>query len=365
MILTDEIRMRMRIAYALRNVPEEKLACLLPCSAFPQPGDMVLTRLETIGKNTHLELTDGRRATLHKDDLLAVVFGNRYAPLQFEGYARMRGDRCDLLSMGGLCGLFESKHDSVAEPSRLRLLGAFGDAEGQRLTLQSFALPPPPQGPTRYPLLIAVCGTLMDAGKTHTAMSLIIGLRRHGYRVAAIKLTGTATGTDRWTMLDAGASEVLEFLDGGWPSTYLCTVEDLLDLSHLLLSHISAHGTDCTVIEIADGLLQRETAALLQTARFTRMIDAWVLAASDPLGVVGALSLLRRWQIEPLAISGRVSMSALNRQETEAATGLPCLTAQQLQTGEIIAQRLKARQHLSLPLLSLPEENTARGKENL
>lgn len=354
MHLTDETKMNMRISYALRNVPEEKLTCLLPCSAFPQAGEIVLTQLEKIGKNARLELTDGRRATLHKDDLLAVVFGNRYAPLQFEGYARLHGDSCDLLSMGGLCGLIESKHDSVPEPSRLRLLGAFSDDEGHRLKLQDFAVTPSPNLQTTRPLTIAVCGTLMDAGKTHTVMSLIIGLRRQGYRVAAIKLTGTATGSDRWNMLDAGASEALEFIDGGWPSTYLCTIDELLDLYHRLVSQASAHGADCIVIEIADGLLQRETEALLQTARFTETVDAWVLATSDPLGAFGALSLLHRWQIEPLAISGRVSMSSLSRQETEAATSLPCLTAQQLQNGEIVARRLKeaSSSQLAVPVPS-------------
>src|SRR5256886_12837202 len=34
-----------------------------------------------------------------KGDLLAVVFGNRYATRQFEGYARADGEDCDLLSM--------------------------------------------------------------------------------------------------------------------------------------------------------------------------------------------------------------------------------------------------------------------------
>ena len=146
----------------------------------------MLARLEKVGKNSHLELTDGRRCTLHEQDLLAVVFGNRYAPRQFEGYARSNGDACDLLSIGGLCGLVKSKHDSVAEPTRLRLLGALGDANGHPLRLQAFTLPSPAASlesrlqvageGEKQPKIIAVCGTSMDAGKTYTAMSLIIGL---------------------------------------------------------------------------------------------------------------------------------------------------------------------------------------------
>src|SRR6266704_2896869 len=104
MTLTDEIKTSMRLSYALRRVPQASFASLVLRSAFPQPGDIVLARVEKVGKNTHLELSDGRRCTLHEQDLLAVVFGNRYAPRQFEGYARANGDRCDLLSIGGLCG---------------------------------------------------------------------------------------------------------------------------------------------------------------------------------------------------------------------------------------------------------------------
>src|SRR5262245_15561888 len=119
-----------RIAYALRRVPKTKFSTLLPHPDRPQPGDIVLARLEKIGKNTRLELAEGRAATLHEGDLLAVVFGNRYATEQFEGYAQADGDACDLLSMGGVCGMVKSKHADVSQPSRLRLLGAIGDVNG-------------------------------------------------------------------------------------------------------------------------------------------------------------------------------------------------------------------------------------------
>lgn len=340
--LTDEIKTNLRISYALRRVPEASFACLLPRSDSPQPGDIVLAQIEKVGKNAHLELTHGRRCSLHEHDLLAVVFGNRYASHQFEGYARSNGDYCDLLSMGGLCGLVESKHDSVAEPTRLRLLGVLGNADGQPLRLQDFALAPLSTQEMPRPHIIAICGTSMDTGKTYTAMSLIIGLRRQGYRVAAIKLTGTATGSDRWSMLDAGTCMAFDFIDGGWPTTYLCTVDELMHLYDVLIAHVSAQGADYVVMEIADGLLQPETAALLQTPRFTSTINAWVLATSDPLGAVGGVSVLRHWQIEPLAVSGLISMSLLGIREVQAATGIQCLTAKQLQEGDVFMRQLQA-----------------------
>ena len=335
-VLADKIKTSVRISYALRRIPQERLACLLPCSEPMQPGDLALARLEKIGKNTRLELANGRLCTLHEGDLLAVVFGNRYATQQFEGYAQADGECCDLLSMGGVCGLVKSKHASVAEPSKLRLLGALGDADRRPLRLRDFTLPP--TSAPKPPHVLVVCGTSMDAGKTYTAMSLIIGLQRQGYSAAGIKLTGTATGRDTWSMLDAGACIALDFVDGGFPSTYLATLEELLELYSRLLAYAAAQGATWVVVEIADGLLQRETAALLQTSCFTATVSAWVFAASDPLAAVGGLQVLRGWGIEPLALSGLVSMSPLSLWEAQAATGLTCLTARELQNGELNAR---------------------------
>src|SRR5262249_29711004 len=101
----DLIKESFRIPCALRRVQRENLSCLLPVPKTPQAGDVALARLESIGKNTRFELASGRACTLHEGDRLAVVFGNRYATMQFEGYAESDGDSCDLLSMGGVCGL--------------------------------------------------------------------------------------------------------------------------------------------------------------------------------------------------------------------------------------------------------------------
>src|SRR3954452_10065888 len=104
-----------RRPYAVRRVPEEHLTYMLPYPTQPTVGDVVIAAVESIGKNTTLELTDGRRCALHPGDHIVAVFGNRYATLQFEGYAKANGDHCYFLSMGGMCGLVASKHAAVAE----------------------------------------------------------------------------------------------------------------------------------------------------------------------------------------------------------------------------------------------------------
>ena len=334
--LNDEMMTNFRVPYALRWVPRVRMATLLPYPASPKAGDIALAKLEKIGKNATLELANGRRCNLHEGDLLAVVFGNRYATLQFEGYAKSNGPYCDLLSMGGLCGLVESKHAKAADPSKLSLVGAIGDVHEHPLNLREFALSLV-HSPVQ-PHVIVVCGTSMDAGKTHTVMSLIMGLRKQGHQVAGIKLTGTATGKDTWNMLDAGACVALDFVDGGFPSTYLTSLDELLNLYGLLISRAGAAGASWVVVEIADGLLQCETAALLQHPGFATRVDAWVFAAGDPLAAAGGVGVLRSWGIEPLAISGVASMSPLGMRETQTATHLTCLSANELQCGALNAR---------------------------
>ncbi len=320
-------------AYALRRVPGADLVHVLPLPESPGAGEVLLARLEKIGKNARIELADGRMANLHEGDLIAVVLGNRYASEQFEGYARVWGDACDLLSMGGLCGIVQSRHAGVTEPSRLRILGALGNADGKRLRLSDYCIAPNPSA--RRPRVVVVCGSSMDIGKTYTACSLILGLRRLGSRVAGIKLTGTAAGRDTWSMRDAGARPALDFLDGGLPSTYLCSLEQLLSLHELLMGQAAAEGAAWVVIELADGVLQRETRSLLQSKPFTFSVDAWVYAAGDAPGAAGGISALRDWGIEPAAVSGLISMSPLAMRETLEATGVRCVTALELQSGDL------------------------------
>jgi hypothetical protein len=113
-------------------------------------------------------------------------------------------------------------------------------------------------------------------------------------------------------------------------------------MHNLFIAHAAAQGAAWVVVEIADGPLQNETAALLQSSRFSQTVDAWIFAAGDPLSAAGGVRVLRSWGIEPLAISGLVSMSSLGIKEAQAATGSPCLTARELQCGELNARLMES-----------------------
>lgn len=333
-----------RVPYALKRVPQHSLACLVPSAGDRAAGDVALARVTAVGKNTRLELASGRLASLYPGDLLAVVFGNRYATAQFEGYVGIDGVRCDLLSAGGLCGLVTSKASGVPDPTRLEMLGLIADETAKPIKLSDFAIE---HQATKLPTTIVVCGSAMDSGKSFTAKSVVRGLAHGGHSVAGIKLTGTAAGRDTWSFLDAGARPALDFVDGGHGSTFLCSFEELMSLHRRLLGYAADSGAAYAVIEIADGLFQRETTMLLQSREFRATVDHWLFATGDPLAAHSGIGVLAQWGIKPEAISGLISSRPLALAEAREATQTEVYTAEELQRG-ILNHRFAGRPRMEV-----------------
>jgi hypothetical protein len=307
----------------------------------PKAGDLVLAGVERIGQHTRIELHSGRRAPLFVGDEIIVAYGNRYAPDQFEGVVPDTLESCDLLAAGGIAARMSVRHGKMKRPTRIRPLGLLGDETGRVVNLADWALPPRQGTRPRRPLTIAVLGTSMNAGKTTTAAYLIRGLRNAGLRVGAAKVTGTGAGCDPWLMRDAGAVEVLDFTDAGYVSTYHVLLSELEEIFERLTQHLGHNGTDAIVIEVADGVFQEETAALIGSPVFQRGIDGVIFAAGDAMGAVAGADLLaRREHLQVLAVSGALTASPLALRETAQASGLPVLDRAALESPEILGRVL-------------------------
>ena len=133
----------------------------------------------------------------------------------------------------------------------------------------------------------------MNAGKTTTAAGAIRGLPRNGLKVGAAKVTGTGSGGDRWAMLDAGAAVVLDFTDAGHASTFGLTGTRLTQLLPLLISQLAAHDTDAIVLELSDGLFQQETASMVESEAFARLVNGVLFAADGAMGAKAGADWLR------------------------------------------------------------------------
>lgn len=331
---------RAKLAYTTGPVPLETFAELelveRPVARAPRAGDLVLARVEAIGHHKRLELRSGRRAQLFRGDEIVVCFGNRYAPDQFEAEIPSSLEPCDLVAAGGVAGQMLNRHARVGEPTRIAPIGLLAHRNGRVANLSQWRLPRPVSPPSRPPTF-AVLGTSMNAGKTTMAANLVNGFVNGGHRVGAAKVTGTGAGGDLWHLADAGAEPVIDFTAAGMVSTYLAPPEAVADCFELLTNHVAGADVDAIVLEVADGIFQRETATLLRSPVFRRSVDGVLFAGSDALGVSAGLETLKELGLPVLAASGVVTSSPLAKREAEARTGLPVLDTEGLRDIALLA----------------------------
>ena len=291
-------------------------------------GDLLLARVAHTGSHRRVQLTDGRPAELYPDDLVVAACGARYASDQFEGIAKIDAGGVDLLAGGGCVGTMRLYHAKMKRPTRLLPLGLLTDREGQVLNLERYALAN--AGRPSGLRAVGVVGAAMNAGKTTAVAALVHGLRRAGFRVAAIKATGTGAFGDYNAYLDAGAHFVSDFTDTGMVSTYMQPIARIEQALDTLFDAAAQAGCDVAVVEFADGVLQRETAALLGKASVKSAFAGFVYAVPDALAAVGGSVALARLGVTPAALTGLISLSPLNVNEAEQATGLPVLSREAL-----------------------------------
>ena len=317
-------------------------------SRTPVPGDLLLARVDAIGLHGGLQLPDGRRRRLFVGDEIVVAYGNRYAPNQFEAVVPRSFGPCQLVAGGGVAARVLSWHGSITkQATQITPLAVLAGASGATANLMDYALPSLDRIPARHPRTVAVCGTAMDSGKTQTAAFLVKGLTLAGLRVGFAKVTGTGSGGDTWLLKDSGASPVLDFTDAGLASTYLEPAWEIQRVFTTLVGHLALANVDAIVLEIADGVLQAETAALLKSKLFSATVDGVLFASGDAMGALAGENWLRRYRLPVIALSGIVSSSPLQRQEAAKSTGLPVLDRQDL-----------LREQTALGLLSAAERRS-------
>lgn len=179
-------------------------------------------------------------------------------------------------------------------------------------------------------------GSAMDSGKTNTVGMISHALSRAGYEVAAAKVTGTATGKDARFFASCGASPVLDFISAGFPSTYMIEPGELLRIYRGILGNLMLADPDYIVIEIADGIFQRETRMLLDSEFVLESVDHVFVAAGDSLAAGLGAQTIERMGLPLRATSGLVSAGQLGIREAEEVTGIPCLSNERMMAGELL-----------------------------
>jgi hypothetical protein len=333
---------RIKKSYICRSVDQFLIDEKLAETQVPKTGDVAVFEVIKIGKHSAMQGSDKRNCNIYKGDYIMAAFGTRYATEQFEGYVPTQVlQEYHILGAGGTVGEIQSMHSkfSAVGPTRLRMVGYAVDRKGAILNtkwLMHNQMKPFKGVMQSLTRIILSIGSSMDSGKTTTAAHLVRGLKNNGNSVAFIKLTGTVYTKDCDLNYDNGADAVADFGAMGFPSTYMCSESELLDLHETLLHQVNANDLDYVVIEIADGIYQRETEMLLSNGKFMSGVDAVVFSASDSLAAVQGVRALQEMHIIPAALSGMFTASPLLIGEVKRKVHIPIFTIDQLAAGDCL-----------------------------
>lgn len=306
----------------------------------PQAGDVAVFQVVSIGKHSRLQCEDGKNRHILPGDNVMLAFGSRYATSQLEGYIpQYHLEEYHILGQGGVVGEIASFHSKfeLKGPTIVKMVG-YVSIEGNEVVANTKYL----NGFKRKfnvnvktPNVILSIGGAMDSGKTTTAGYLCKGLSRAGLNAAYVKLTGTVYSKDADFVEDCGANYVSDFSNCGFPSTYMENFDDLLDLYQTLLFDASGYNPDYIIVEIADGLLQRETNFLLKSAIMQNVTGVFY-SDSSSTGILSGISLLGSMNIQPLALSGSFTASPLMVAEVLEYSEIPTLNLEALSNQNVI-----------------------------
>jgi hypothetical protein len=293
----------------------------------PRPssvGDVVAVRaLSESVTYGNLELPNGRLARITTGDVLMGVLGERRALKGFVGVVPSSvaaGDRLHLLNMGGLIGECKGHHSSLSDAIEVEILGTVTDEAGFALSIQDKALSPSNSLSISTPVVV-VAGTCMNSGKTVAGVEIVRQAVNNGYKVAGAKLTGVACLRDTLNMEDHGAFATASFLDCGLPSTV--GVEDLAPMAKGLLNYLDAKQPDLIVVELGDGIVGGYGVdSILRDAEIRDAISSFVFCASDYVGVIGGVEVLRDLGLHIDVVAGSVTDSAMGEEFVTSRFGL-------------------------------------------
>ena len=291
----------------------------------PKAGDVVVVR--ALGESVtygNLELPSGRLAKINRGDVMLGVLGKRRALKGFVGDVPKQlktGDKLHVLNMGGVIGNCLGHHSSLSDAIQVEVLGAaVCDADETILNIARNALRPTAFLDESAPVVL-VAGTCMNSGKTVAATEIIKQATRAGLKVAGAKMSGVAALRDTLNMEDHGAFATASFLDCGLPSTV--DVQDLAPTAKAILNHLNSFSPDLIVVELGDGIVGGYSVdSVLKDAEIKAAVSCFVFCASDYVGVIGGVQILKNLGIEVGVIAGSVTDSQMGEDFVRNEFGL-------------------------------------------
>jgi len=367
-----------KIGSAVSPLNPGKQVNVIDWNPTPRVGDVVVVRaLSESVTYGNLELPSGRLAKINRNDVLLGVLGRRRALKGFVGdvpESVSTGDYLHLLNMGGLVGVCKGHHSSLSDAIEVEVLGIAADC-GLRnaecgldnsnakvqisnpgsvqapriLNIADNALQPTDSLNPGAPVIV-VAGSCMNSGKTVAATEIIKQANHAGLRVAGAKMSGVAALRDTLNMQDHGAIATASFLDCGLPSTVDCG--DLAPVAKAILNHLNTFEPDVIVVELGDGIVGGYSVdSVLEDDDIQNAISSLVFCASDYVGVVGGITILKEMGISIDVIAGSVTDSQMGEDFVQGQYGISAGNARR--DGRRLFDLINSRLERCTPVLEL------------
>ena len=287
-----------------------------------------------------VETTDGSPVDIWPGDLLVGAFGTRAATLEATGSWEDVGEDMVMhsLTSAGVIGRMTSKSIDSGPVIEVRYLG-HAVRDGVPSNMADFVTPAEPRD-IDAPVILII-GTSMDSGKTVAAVAIVRELVGMGLKVAGAKVTGVGRLRDTLAMKHAGASDIFDFVDVGFPSSVVPTDEYRQGLE-LLTSRIAATEPDVVVIEAGASPLEPYRGEIAMEV-LADAVTCTVLCASDPYAVMGVMNA---FEMRPDLVTGRCTSTLAGIELIDRLVGVPAINMLDESSAPVIRDFL--REELSL-----------------
>ena len=131
-------------------------------------------------------------------------------------------------------------------------------------------------------------------------------------------------------MRDSGAVDVMDFTEIGHGSTAQCSKHELIGIFRCMVSHLANCSPDVMVLEIADGIAQRETRMLLELLSERNQPLITVCAVGDAFCIPTVEKTLQGLSLNLVGFSGRVTRTPLSFREAATQTHRPIWETERL-----------------------------------
>ena len=327
--------------FVTRRVPVADIGGIDADAANLNPHDVVVAKVDKIGRHGQIEIPGGTRIRLQVNDRLLLACGARDGVRGFRAAAASTSGPAVLAAAGGVAGYMDAEERGrTRAPTEITIQGAAVRTDGSRITLGQYAVP---QGSATSPTPVVAIVDMIPGAKSalrKRARALIRDFAAQNLRVAYVKATGS--GTDGWLsdLRDRLAFDALNFTDAGLASTYHEPVDRIEAAALNLVDHAARQGADVILLDMANGISQPENTALLHAPRLQAAIRSVILHADDPDAAYIGIDWLRARNHRVGAVSTS-NLRAFCRQSVRPRIGMPVLAEQTLQDAQVL-QRLTA-----------------------